>query len=183
MHGFGKHRWKRHWRWGGEELIGTGGRFFGPGEVRLALLSLLQEGPSHGYGLIVRLEERSGGAYQPSAGTIYPMLQQLEDEGQVRSEVAEGRKVYHLTPSGVHEVEANAQNIGEIWSRMADRSEWGLVRHPAAIEVIGPATRLMKAALRAAVESRGRPEVARGIRDILERAREDIERLLKRRRE
>jgi len=57
-----------------------GGRFFGFGEARLAILSLLKEGPKHGYQLIKELEQRSGGLYRASAGTVYPTLQQLEDE-------------------------------------------------------------------------------------------------------
>ena len=56
-------------------------RFFGPGEVRLALLSLLSERGRHGYDLMKRLEERSAGTYRASPGTVYPALQQLEDQG------------------------------------------------------------------------------------------------------
>ena len=70
------------------------GRFCGPGEVRLALLGLLAEGPRHGYELMGQLEERSGGVYRASAGTVYPTLQQLEDEGLATSETVEGRRVY-----------------------------------------------------------------------------------------
>ena len=66
--------------------------FFRSGEVRLALLSLLAESPGHGYQLMKRLEKRSGGLYQASAGTIYPVLQQLEDEGLVRSHEEDGKR-------------------------------------------------------------------------------------------
>ena len=82
------------------DFFGGGGRggwsrgprrgFFRSGEVRLALLSLLEQAPGHGYDLMKRLEERSGGLYQASAGTIYPVLQQLEDEGLVRSKAGHG---------------------------------------------------------------------------------------------
>ena len=75
-------------------------RFFKQGEVRLALLSLLKDDPGHGYELMKRLEERSGGLYRASAGTIYPVLQQLEDEGLVKIAEEEGKKVYHLTDAG-----------------------------------------------------------------------------------
>src|SRR3990172_740813 len=73
---------------------GHGGRgprrgFFRQGEVRLALLSLLGDGPAHGYELMKRLDERSGGMYQASAGTVYPVLQQLEDEGLIRAQEEE----------------------------------------------------------------------------------------------
>src|SRR5499425_561289 len=82
-------------------------RFFGAGEVRLALLSLLEEGPKHGYQLMKDLEERSGGLYRASAGAIYPTLQQLEDEGLIASETQEGKKIYRLTDSGRRELERN----------------------------------------------------------------------------
>ena len=72
----------------GDFFGGPGARRHGPrrgsfrgGEVRLALLSLLDQAPGHGYDLMKRLEERSGGMYQASAGTVYPVLQRLEDEG------------------------------------------------------------------------------------------------------
>ena len=60
-------------------------RFFGAGEI-LAFLSLVAEGPSHGYELIKKLEERAGRVYRASAGTVYPTLQLLEDEGLIASE-------------------------------------------------------------------------------------------------
>ena len=68
------------------------GRFFEPGEVALALLSLLEAGPKHGYELMKELEQRSHGSYRASAGTIYPKLQQLQDEGLVTSSSEDGGK-------------------------------------------------------------------------------------------
>src|SRR6266516_4862688 len=59
--------------------FGEGHRFFGRGDVKYALLELLRERPMHGYEMIKALEEKSGGFYTPSAGTIYPTLQMLED--------------------------------------------------------------------------------------------------------
>ena len=70
------------------------GRFFGAGEIRLALLSLVAEGPSHGYELMKKLEERAGGVYRGSAGTVCPRLQLLEDERLVASESGEGKDGY-----------------------------------------------------------------------------------------
>ncbi len=74
--------WGRGGRWG---------RFFGPGEIRLALLSMLESGSKHGYELMKELETKSGGIYKASAGAIYPALQQLEDEGLVTSDTAAGK--------------------------------------------------------------------------------------------
>ena len=91
-------------------LGGRGGPFgppFGPGrgrrrrgDVRLALLLLLQEEPRNGYQLMQAIEERSGGAWRPSPGSVYPTLSQLEDEGLVRSTEREGGRVFEITDAG-----------------------------------------------------------------------------------
>src|SRR6202045_3464743 len=95
-------------------------RFFGPGEVRLAILSLLTDGPRHGYELMKMLAERSGGIYRASAGTVYPTLQQLEDEGLIASDLQEGRRVYRVTDAGRREVERLGEDIKDICSARDD---------------------------------------------------------------
>lgn len=89
----------------------------GRGDVRAAILSLLAEEPMHGYQLIQRIEERSGGTWRPSPGSVYPTLQLLTDEGLVEVEEAEGRKTYSLTEAG--RAQADAANGAE---REAPRS-------------------------------------------------------------
>ncbi|WP_205698956.1 PadR family transcriptional regulator [Conexibacter sp. SYSU D00693] len=85
---------------GGPERWGRGPRA-ARGDVRAGILALLAEEPMHGYQVMRELTERSGGAWRPSPGSVYPTLQQLQDEGLVRSEEAEGgRKVFHLTDEG-----------------------------------------------------------------------------------
>lgn len=76
------------------------GRRAGRGDVRAAVLALLAEEPKHGYQIIRDIEERSGGAWKPSAGSVYPTLQLLTDEGLVSSEESGGRKTYALTAAG-----------------------------------------------------------------------------------
>ena len=80
--------------------FGPGARFFEFGEVRLAILSLLKEGPKHGYQLMKEMTERSGGMYRASAGSIYPTLQQLEQDVLIESHQKQGRRVYRLTAAG-----------------------------------------------------------------------------------
>ncbi|MBO9577945.1 MAG: PadR family transcriptional regulator [Microbacteriaceae bacterium] len=80
----------------------------GRGDVRAAVLALLAERPMHGYQIIAEIEQRSGGAWRPSAGSVYPTLQLLADEGLIESEAAEGRKTYSLTTAGRAEAEAAA---------------------------------------------------------------------------
>lgn len=70
------------------------------GDVRTAVLRLLAEQPMHGYQIIQELAERSAGAWTPSAGSVYPTLQQLADEDLVTAEESGGKKVFHLTEAG-----------------------------------------------------------------------------------
>jgi DNA-binding PadR family transcriptional regulator len=82
------------------------------GEIRTHLLAALAEAPGHGYDVIQRLEERSGGAWRPSPGSVYPTLQLLEDEGLVRSTERDGKRVYELTDEGRAEAERRAADAG-----------------------------------------------------------------------
>jgi DNA-binding PadR family transcriptional regulator len=93
---------------------------FGHGHLRLYLLSLLDESPKHGYELIQALEERFGGTYVPSAGTIYPRLGKLEEEGLV-TKTADGRKtVYSITDAGRAELADRADELGGIEDEVTD---------------------------------------------------------------
>ncbi|MDO9396815.1 MAG: PadR family transcriptional regulator [Herbiconiux sp.] len=93
---------------------------FGHGHLRLYLLSLLDESPRHGYELIQALSERFGGTYSPSAGTIYPRLAKLEEEGLV-TKTADGRKtVYSITDAGRAELAARRGELDEIEAQLSD---------------------------------------------------------------
>lgn len=93
---------------------------FSHGDLRLYLLSLLDEKPMHGYGIIQALGERTGGTYTPSAGTIYPRLAKLEDEGLV-TKTQDGRTaVYEITDAGRAEVRERADEIDGIQSGLSD---------------------------------------------------------------
>jgi DNA-binding PadR family transcriptional regulator len=86
-------------------------RVFAHGGLRLYLLLLLGEEPRHGYELIRLLEDRFMGLYTPSAGTIYPRLAALEDDGLVEHDVVDGRKVYRLTPAGEAELDGRRDEV------------------------------------------------------------------------
>ncbi len=93
---------------------------FAHGHLRLYLLSLLEERPMHGYELIQALEQRFGGTYSPSAGTIYPRLAKLEEEGLVTRE-SDGRKsVYAITEAGRAEVEARRDELEQVEAGVTD---------------------------------------------------------------
>jgi DNA-binding PadR family transcriptional regulator len=106
----GPHRGGHHEEGRESEYSERGGRGRGRGrrgDVRFAILTLLNERPMHGYEMMQELSERSRGMWRPSPGSLYPALQMLEDQGFVRSETAEGRRQYTLTDAG--RVELNAR--------------------------------------------------------------------------
>ncbi|HEX4442067.1 MAG TPA: PadR family transcriptional regulator [Galbitalea sp.] len=84
------------------------GMRMGRGDVRAAVLALLAEQPMHGYQIIHEIEERSGGSWKPSPGSVYPTLQLLADEDLIESKESNGRKTYSLTAAGKKEAEAAA---------------------------------------------------------------------------
>jgi len=93
---------------------------FSHGSLRLYLLSLLAEGAKHGYELIQAIEQRFGGTYSPSAGTIYPRLSKLEEEGLV-TKTTDGRKtVYEITDAGRAELESRRSELADIEAEVTD---------------------------------------------------------------
>jgi DNA-binding PadR family transcriptional regulator len=90
------------------------------GDVRAASLALLAEGPMNGYQIIQAISERSDGVWRPSPGSVYPALQQLEDEGLIRAEAAEGgRRAYQLTDEGRAYAEAHPDELRAPWDVLA----------------------------------------------------------------
>ena len=116
------------WAWmggmGGPQRGGPGGRrrsqMFESGEVKFVILRLLAEKPRHGYEVMRALEEKFGGLYTPSAGTVYPTLQLLEDEGYVRVVEEGGKKIYHVTPEGEQYLEQHRDLLDEIIGRVRE---------------------------------------------------------------
>jgi DNA-binding PadR family transcriptional regulator len=93
---------------------------FSHGDLRLYLLSLLDESPRHGYDLMQALSDRTGGTYTPSAGTIYPRLAKLEEEGLVTKTVDGRKTVYQITDAGRAEVAAREGDLHGIQADLAD---------------------------------------------------------------
>jgi len=184
----GSYQRDRGWKWGWQNLeealgIGVGfpgrhSRFFDHGEVRLAILSLLDDGPKHGYQLIKEMQERSGGLYRASAGTVYPTLQQLEDEGLIEPEKKDGRRVYSLTDAGRAELARDPEGVHRIWERAESWGNWA--------EQVAPKTlffsaailkNFQKSALRAARWAEGNDKREEQVRKIVRRACEDLDEL------
>jgi DNA-binding PadR family transcriptional regulator len=150
----------RHGHW-------TGGRV-PKGNVRGLLLAALLDGPAHGYELMRRLEGQAGGRWRPSPGSVYPLLQLLEDEGLARSRDSEGRKVYELTERG--QAQADLGQLRDLAAGTADGS--------AHLDLRAEVHRLHVAARQ--VGTAGDPAQVREAADIIRDARQALYRLLAR---
>ncbi|WP_019631347.1 PadR family transcriptional regulator [Actinomadura atramentaria] len=152
------------------------GRGFGPGRkaprgnVRAAVLSLLAEGPRNGYQIIQDIEERSGGAWKPSPGAVYPALQQLADEGLIEGEEEGGRRTFRLTDAGRAHVAEHADELAEPWAAMRPAFGEGVP------EVFREAAQTGAAVMQ--VVRSGSPEQVARAKDVLAAARRDLYRLL-----
>jgi DNA-binding PadR family transcriptional regulator len=89
------------------------------GDIRTAALLLLAEEPRNGYAIMQEIEERSNGVWRPSPGSVYPALAQLEDEGLIRSEEADGRKQFAITDAGREQLAARPQDAASPWDTLA----------------------------------------------------------------
>lgn len=148
MHGhFGHHRHERHSRHGfggmrgpagGHRRGGRIGRFLEHGDLRFVILALIAEQPRHGYELIKALEERSGGAYRPSPGVIYPTLSLLEDEGFIAQAAGDtARKLYELTAPGKTALDDNRPGVEAVFARMADAAAGSEITTPRIARAMG----------------------------------------------
>ena len=89
------------------------------GDIRTAALLLLAEEPRNGYQIMQEVEERSDGAWRPSPGSVYPALQQLEDEGLIRSEEIDGRKLFRQTDAGQTQLKDRGEDATTPWEQMS----------------------------------------------------------------
>ncbi|MGI8510687.1 MAG: PadR family transcriptional regulator [Gemmatimonadaceae bacterium] len=107
--------------WRGARGGPRGGRVFDQGDLKYVILQLLVEKPRHGYEIIKAIEERFGGTYSPSPGTVYPTLTMLEDMGYARVTPQEGgKKVYDITDEGHKYLEENRSAVDDIFSRISE---------------------------------------------------------------
>lgn len=162
--------------WGGPR----GGGPFGPplhpgpkvrrGDVRASVLALLAEKPRNGYQIIQEIAERSGGVWRPSAGSVYPALQLLDDEGLIRAVAVGARRLFELTEEGRTYVEANADEYAAPWEAVSDTvGEQAMELRELVRELAGAAVQVLHA---------GSPEQAAEARRILTDARRSLYRIL-----
>lgn len=164
--------------WGGPRGgrgFGPGrGRRFGRGDLKYVILDLLQEGPRHGYDIIRALEERSHGFYSPSAGSVYPTLQLLEDQGLVTSTQQEGKRVYTITDAGRAFLTERSDTMDDVRSRMFEG--WGKRMSPELRDLIDEMRQLGQTVRVQMAHGRLRdPETIGKLRDLVRRTRREVE--------
>jgi DNA-binding PadR family transcriptional regulator len=151
-------------------------RVFAHGALRLYMLSMLEDHPRHGYELIQLLEDRFLGMYTPSAGTIYPRLSSLEEDGLVEHDVIDGKRVYRLTDAGRAELDARRDEIERI-TEQAAASARDLAREVR--DEVRASVRDLRSELRDAVRDVRREERRSNRRDRTEREPSSIRKLRK----
>jgi DNA-binding PadR family transcriptional regulator len=142
----------------------------GRGDVRAAILAVLVDGPRNGYQIMSEIEERSGGAWRPSPGAVYPALSLLADEGLIAGEESGGRRTFSLTDAGRAYVEQNPEMARGAWESMSQQEEWQL---PGLFAV---AARLGAGIVQ--VAHAGSPDQVRAAERLLEETRRRLYRIL-----
>jgi DNA-binding PadR family transcriptional regulator len=140
------------------------------GDVRAAILALLREGPLNGYQIMSEIEERSGGAWRPSPGAVYPALSQLADEGLIAGEESGGRRTFALTDAGREYIDQNPDMARGAWESAEQQEAWqvpGLFAEAARLG--GGIVQLAHA---------GTPEQVKAAERLLARTRRDLYRIL-----
>src|SRR5262249_23242769 len=165
--------------WGGFGGFGGGGWGGGPfgrgrkarrGDIRTAALLLLAEEPRNGYQIMQEVEERSEGVWRPSPGSVYPALQQLEDEGLIRSDDVDRRKRYAITDEGRAQVESRSEQEPAPWDEMSgDISDQAAELAKLAREVASAFAQVMRTG--------SEPQLRRA-REVLVSARRELYRIL-----
>jgi len=160
---FGRHREGPFARW-------RGGRMFDSGALRLVVLGLIAEQPRHGYDIIRLLKARFQGSYSPSPGSIYPILQQLAEAGFVSSSSHGPRRRFAVTEAGRAWLEEQRAELNAINAQLEEAAA------PIGEQAIGEAIQAFRSALFAKMRKGALDaEQAGKLRDLLERARREIE--------
>jgi DNA-binding PadR family transcriptional regulator len=150
---------------------GRGPKMFDAGAMRYVVLQLIAEKPRHGYDIIKELALRSGGAYSPSPGAIYPLLALLVDMGHVLTSADGNKKLHTITPEGAAFLAENRQFVDAILQRMGEpadaRDDLRTLMHE-----------LKHAVITQAQDFQSHPERLEAIRVILRRATADVQGLV-----
>lgn len=181
----GRH-WHRHWRrsgpWGTWSNQGFDPSTAQPlrwerGDLKFVILDLLQEKPRHGYSIITDLEKRFAGLYSPSPGSIYPILQLLEDQGFVSNKQQEGKKVYTLTNEGESYLGEHHEAVTAIQKKVEEATQHK--GNPTMHEFLHEVRAIGQMIFRAAAHGQlNDPEKLRQMQEIMSRSHSEIEAIL-----
>ena len=174
--GFTPGDWGPHWKaWAGPSGRRRRTHMFESGDMKFVILRLLKEQPRHGYEIIKAIEEKMWGCYTPSAGTIYPTLQLLEDQGYVRAVETGGKRVYHITREGERFLAEHHDVLDDIFERVREtvRDFAG----GAMGELNGAFARLATSIYKRAWRKGPEHPAIKRVTDILHRAADEIDRV------
>ncbi|MGE7434352.1 MULTISPECIES: PadR family transcriptional regulator [Kitasatospora] len=129
------------------------------GDVRASLLALLRERPMHGYEMITEIGERTGGAWRPSPGSVYPTLQLLEEEGLIQAQEVSGKRLFELTEAGRAEAEAGQESP---WDEAGRGVDWE------AVQEVGQALAAVDHAVRQVMTTGSEEQRAKGLAVLTE---------------
>jgi len=157
-------------RFGGRRFRG---RVFDRGDLRYMILRLLADRPMHGYEVMQALGKEAGGWYTPSAGSVYPVLQLLQDQGHVTSDDRDGKKVYSITESGRKFLEENRDRVEDVFDRVSGITE----RYTGSEmrDLTRSFIRFAQVSFEEAMRRAGDQEEVGHLKDILERATREME--------
>jgi DNA-binding PadR family transcriptional regulator len=159
---------------GGFGPRGGGGRGRGRkarrGDIRTAALLLLAEEPRNGYQIMQEVEQRSDGVWRPSPGSVYPALQQLEDEGLIRSAESDGRKLFELTDEGQSYIKERGSDKPAPWEQMSEDV-------PDEAHQLGRLMREVASAFMQVMHTGSKAQLGQA-REVLSTARRDLYRIL-----
>ena len=159
---------------GGRGMGGRGGgrgrRMFGPGDLRLVLLALIEQEPRHGYDLIKAIETAFGGGYAPSPGVVYPNLALLSDEGLIAGVEDGGKQVFSVTDAGKVWLDENRTAVDGVMQRMALAAR--MVSGEQAPAVVHEALHTLRQALVTKPGDWSDPETARVVESLMKAVRE-----------
>lgn len=167
-HGFGFHHG-----------FGPGGfgaqRFFERGDLKFVILKLIKEQPRHGYDIIQELEKKFHGFYNPSAGTVYPVLQLLEDQDFVKIDQKDGKKVYSITSAGEKYLDEHKEELERMQKRTEHFGHFGPQMHELREEMLRTMHPIFKLAASGAFND---PETMKELRAALSKFRADVEEIV-----
>jgi DNA-binding PadR family transcriptional regulator len=154
---------------------------FDRGDLRYMILTLLDKQPMHGYEVMQALSREAAGLYTPSAGSVYPVLQLLQDQGYVISEDRDGKRVYSITDTGRAFLKENSDRVDDVFEKISDYTS--RFRGSEMRDLTRSFIKFAQVSFEEAVRGAGDTEKLDELKEILERATREMEAAMSGRRE